>query len=298
MIRSYASRTGTRRNLAALRAAGWGLFVSATGVHRHEGFPFIIDNGAWTYFRRGEPWDPAPFVKVVESMAGDQLCQGIVAPDIVCGGRASLELTLAWMDFCGEFLRLDGKPITYMPVQPGIPPAEVRRFLCPEIGVFVGGDSDWKEATCGMWAELAHERRAPCHVGRVNSGRRLAICKRAKVDSFDGSGPSRFEKALHEMEAALAVAVQVGLVLRVWVEIYVDGDQEHFDLIVDATYAAASIVLAALRCGLVGDVIEIQTDAGIYRRLGQHDFRFDTWDWIVAAGSAGFHYLDLTAQEQ
>lgn len=36
----YASRTGTRRNLAALRAAGWRLLVSATGVHRDEGFPF------------------------------------------------------------------------------------------------------------------------------------------------------------------------------------------------------------------------------------------------------------------
>lgn len=45
---AYASRTGTKRNLAALRAAGWGLFVSAAGVHRSEGFRFIIDNGAAT----------------------------------------------------------------------------------------------------------------------------------------------------------------------------------------------------------------------------------------------------------
>lgn len=35
---SYASRTGTRRNLAAMRGAGWRLLVSAAGVLRTEGF--------------------------------------------------------------------------------------------------------------------------------------------------------------------------------------------------------------------------------------------------------------------
>jgi hypothetical protein len=41
-MQMYASRTGTRRNLAALRAAGWRLLVSATGVHRHEGFCYML----------------------------------------------------------------------------------------------------------------------------------------------------------------------------------------------------------------------------------------------------------------
>ena len=40
MMIGYASRTGTKRNLDALRAAGWRLLISATGVHRDEGFPF------------------------------------------------------------------------------------------------------------------------------------------------------------------------------------------------------------------------------------------------------------------
>lgn len=39
----YASRTGTKRNLDAMRANGWGLLVSAKGVLRTEGFPY-----AWT----------------------------------------------------------------------------------------------------------------------------------------------------------------------------------------------------------------------------------------------------------
>src|SRR5690606_38024056 len=47
-IDAFASRTGTRRNLDALRAANWGLFVTPVGAHRNEGFRFIIDNSAWT----------------------------------------------------------------------------------------------------------------------------------------------------------------------------------------------------------------------------------------------------------
>ena len=46
-IDAFASRTGTKRNLAALRAAGWGLFVAAAGVHRHEGFRFWAENSAY-----------------------------------------------------------------------------------------------------------------------------------------------------------------------------------------------------------------------------------------------------------
>jgi hypothetical protein len=42
----YASRTGTRRNLAALRDAGWRLLVSAEAELRTEGMRYALDNGA------------------------------------------------------------------------------------------------------------------------------------------------------------------------------------------------------------------------------------------------------------
>jgi hypothetical protein len=42
-------------NLEALRVAGWHLMVSAVGELRPEGFPFALDNGAWSAFRAGVP---------------------------------------------------------------------------------------------------------------------------------------------------------------------------------------------------------------------------------------------------
>jgi hypothetical protein len=61
---AYASRTGTRRNLDALRNAEWRLMVSTRGVLRTEGFSYALDNGAWTSFQRGEPSHAAAFERL------------------------------------------------------------------------------------------------------------------------------------------------------------------------------------------------------------------------------------------
>jgi hypothetical protein len=54
----------------------------------------------------------------------------------------------------------------------------------------------------GRWARLAHSRGSICHVGRVNSARRVRLCMAAGVDSFDGSGVSRFATALPSVDRA------------------------------------------------------------------------------------------------
>lgn len=64
MMIAYASRTGTHRDLDALRAAGWRLMISARGVYRTEGFRDALDNGAWTSFQRGESSHAAAFERL------------------------------------------------------------------------------------------------------------------------------------------------------------------------------------------------------------------------------------------
>ncbi|RTL07526.1 MAG: hypothetical protein EKK62_11180 [Acidimicrobiia bacterium] len=164
---------------------------------RHEGFRFILDNGAWTSFTREEPWDESAFRVAMGKLAGDELCDGVVAPDIVMGGKESFRMSMGWLEEIREVTAGD----VYLPVQPGITAEECRAPLASgRVSLFVGGDSRWKEETAASWARLAHEHGAKCHVGRVNSLRRLMIVKAAGADSFDGSGPSRFEKHLWEMD--------------------------------------------------------------------------------------------------
>jgi hypothetical protein len=177
MMIAYASRTGTRRNLDALRRAGWRLMVSA----------------------RGEPFDEPAFERAIARLGAD--ADWIVVPDIVMGGMASLKSSRMWLARLRN-RRFLAKARFMIAVQNGIMPAHVRDLVGPRVGVFVGGDTEWKLATMASWARFAHVHGATCHVGRVNSARRIRLCAAAGADSFDGSGVSRFAAALPPLDLA------------------------------------------------------------------------------------------------
>lgn len=195
----YASRTGTRRNLAAFRAAGWRVLVSARGVLRTEGFPYAIDNGAWTSYQEGKPFDDAAFIRAVEMLGAG--ADWVVAPDVVGGGFDSLALSLRWLPWL-----LDRTSRVLVPVQNGMDASDVAHILGPRVGIFVGGDdlapttpgvkprpvATWKERTTPYWAALARANGTYCHVGRVNTRGRIRLCVHAGVDSVDGTSGSQF----------------------------------------------------------------------------------------------------------
>lgn len=194
---AYASRTGTRRNLDAMRAAGWRLLVSAAGVLRTEGFSrYALDNGAWSAFQQGRPFCEVAFCRAV-----DRLGEGadwVVLPDIVAGGQASLDFSLRWLE------RLKGFPRTLLiAVQDGMHPDEVRDYLNPSVGIFLGGSTEWKLQTMEAWGILARRRNCYFHVGRVNSARRIAMCAAANASSFDGTSVTRFANTLPRLDGAL-----------------------------------------------------------------------------------------------
>lgn len=184
---AYASRTGTLDNLALLREAGWHLLVSATGRLNHHGFPYALDNGAWTAFQSGKPIDLDKFVIALRRLGRD--AEWTAIPDIVAGGKASLELTLAWIQRV-----LDACERAMICVQNGIEVIDIADLVGPRVGIFVGGDTEWKLSTLGTWTELARQKNAWCHVGRVNSQKRIKICQRAGATSFDGTAASKFTK--------------------------------------------------------------------------------------------------------
>lgn len=191
---AYASRTGTRRNLAALRAAGWRLMVSARGVLRTEGVRYALDNGAWTAHQRREPFDVPAF-----EVALDRLGDGadfVVAPDIVAGGLKSLDFSVSWMDRLAPYTKV------LIPVQDGMTPSDVAGIVSPSVGLFLGGSTEWKLATMLSWGERCCRWGVLFHVGRVNSSRRISMCAAASADSFDGSSVSRYAVTLNRLNNA------------------------------------------------------------------------------------------------
>ncbi|HFK2002914.1 TPA: hypothetical protein ACGW3W_002209 [Pseudomonas aeruginosa] len=206
---AYASRTGTRTTLAAMRSAGWRLLISAAGALRTEGFQrYALDNGAWSAFQQGTTFDELAFGRALEKVG--ERADWVVLPDIVAGGMASLAFSLKWLD------RLQGFPQTLLlAVQDGMEPDDVRELLNPAVGIFLGGSTEWKLKTMEAWGILARRRNCYLHVGRVNSAKRIAMCSAAGAHSFDGTSVTRFANTLPRLDAALGFA---------------EGQQDLFDL--------------------------------------------------------------------
>jgi hypothetical protein len=191
----YASRTGTRRNLAALKEAGWRILVSRAGPWRAEGFRYCIDNGAWSDFQAGRDFDADAFERLIDKMGAG--ADWIVLPDIVAGGRASLDLSMRWMN-----RTLSVCPLVLIAVQDGMEAADLAPFVGPSVGIFLGGSTEWKLARMRDWGEFCAERGVYYHVARVNTAKRFRMAHAAGADSIDGSSASRFAVTLPMLDAA------------------------------------------------------------------------------------------------
>lgn len=185
MLIPYAARTGTRRNLHALRAAEWRLLVSAAASLRTEGFLYALDNGAWSAYRTGQPWDERRFVVALRKLGAG--ADWTTIPDIVAGGHASLDLSLRWIRYV-----LDESPRALLAVQDGLKPDDVMPFLGERVGIFVGGSTAWKHHTLEQWGAVGHRMGCWVHVGRINTIRHIFRCTYAGITSFDGSSASRY----------------------------------------------------------------------------------------------------------
>lgn len=194
---AYATRTGTRRNLDALRAAEWRLLICAGGRVEPltEPWQYALDNGAWSAFAQGKPFDVRAFEFALRRFGAK--ADWTVLPDIVAGGAPSLEMSLKWMRTV-----LNESPRALLAVQNGITPEDVRPFLGPRVGIFVGGDTAWKLGTLSDWGHLAAQVGCWLHVGRVNTARRIFSCARAEATSFDGTSASRYAVTLPRLDNA------------------------------------------------------------------------------------------------
>ena len=192
---AYASITGNRRNLAALRRHGWRLLVSPKDVRRTGDFGYALDNGAWSAFQQKAPFDAPAFERALGLVGSG--ADWVVAPDIVAGGARSLELSMQWMDRC-----LSACSRVLIAVQDGIDAKDVSGLLGDRVGLFVGGSSEWKERTVASWSALCEASGAWCHVGRVNSVRRIKLCLVSGATSFDGTSASRYSVTARKLDNA------------------------------------------------------------------------------------------------
>jgi hypothetical protein len=217
MLTYYATYTTTRRNLAALATAGIRVLLGpdqlAVGLRGYPQARYAVDNGAWGAFVRGGTFDDARFWSVLDRWGERRACpptscrepDWIVVPDIVAGGRSSLDLSLRWLPYVRQY----GPPL--IAVQDGIEPEDVEEHIGGRCGIFLGGSTAWKWATLPRWAAMARTYRCHLHVGRVNSERGIRVCRAHGVTSADGTSASRFAVNAPRLGAACRGPHQLAL---------------------------------------------------------------------------------------
>lgn len=180
MMARYASATRTRRNLCALLRHGWGLCVSAAAQDGYRpGWPYMLDNGAWSCFQQGADFDEAAFAEAVERYGVG--ADFVVAPDIIGDGLSSLEMSARWLPWVLQRARR-----VVIGVQEGVTPADVRDLRHDRVGVAIGGATRaWKEE---QTASRRWVGRGPLHVFRcANSERQMVLAYESGATSVDGN---------------------------------------------------------------------------------------------------------------
>lgn len=195
-MNAYASNTGTRRNLAALKNAGWRILLTPDNPRWPDGFACGIVNGAWGCFQRQEKFKPAQFLKLFDKFGS--LADFVVIPDIVAGGADSFRFSVSWLN------RLAHAKQLLFAVQDGMSSTDVGALLrrVPRLGIFLGGSTEWKLQTLYAWGIVAATLGRPLHVGRVNTVRRIRLCAEAGASSFDGTSATMFSCNVPMLDAA------------------------------------------------------------------------------------------------
>ena len=201
----FASLTGTRSTAAALAQAGWGALITPdtyrpgrVSAAIEAGAPIAIDNGAWSVYQRGGDWvsDMAKtFCALVEGYG--KRAAFVVAPDIVAGGGASLDLSRRYLPWLLERAR-----VVLVPVQDGMDPGDVAELLdqYPGAGLFVGGSTEWKWRTAPEWVALGARFGVPVHLARVNSQRAIRAAGAMGASSYDGTSAVQFPSSLDRLQ--------------------------------------------------------------------------------------------------
>jgi hypothetical protein len=150
---------------------------------------YAVDNGAYSDYLHGRPFQTKRFLQLL-ALFGDG-ADWVVIPDVVANREATLDAAREWIP------RLTYRKLFV--VQDGMGEHDIRPFTDDIEGVFLGGSTEWKLRTMPYWCDWGVESKKICHVGRVNTLRRLQMAVDFKATSFDGSATARFREEARRM---------------------------------------------------------------------------------------------------
>jgi hypothetical protein len=154
-----------------------------------RGIPCALDNGAFTCWEKGYPFQGDLFLRTIAKAyaCGIEL-DFIVCPDIVAGGTRSLRYSLDW-----AIGSLQTAPRLALAVQDGMGFQAVTDAIMGRnfTHIFVGGTIQWKWEKAEGWISLARANGLKCHIGRCGNLDLLLRAQNLGADSVDSTNFSR-----------------------------------------------------------------------------------------------------------
>jgi hypothetical protein len=151
-------------------------------MYPKSGVRWFLDNGAFHAWKNKKNFDSNAFLETLWKL--ERCCSEpdfIVAPDIVMGGKESLDFSLSW------FEKIPGGYKTYLAVQDGMATNDVVPCIESFDGVFIGGGIQENVVLLREWVDFSHSHGMPVHIGRAGTKNKLKNAMGIGADSVDSS---------------------------------------------------------------------------------------------------------------
>ena len=155
---------------------------------------YALDNGAYLCHTSGQDFDEDLFLNFCKRYG--RCADWIVLPDVVCDAKTTIANIPKYTQKIRAILPTSRLLFVW---QDGMSKDDITPFLKQGIGVFVGGSTEGKLSAMYWIAALCREYNVWCHIGRVNSVKRLKAVLSCGANSFDGSGIVRYMPTLKRM---------------------------------------------------------------------------------------------------
>jgi len=154
----------------------------------YPGERWALDNGAFSFFKKGHEFDMDLYIKRVHMATRiDGEPYFAVAPDIVMGGDDSLHFSNAWMD------RQESEIFEnwYLAVQDRMSEYKVRKTLSEYnyTGLFLGGSNEFKLRTAWKWKGVCNDYDLKFHYARCGRPKKIRHAISIGADSIDTAIP-------------------------------------------------------------------------------------------------------------
>lgn len=183
----YTGQT-TGEKLGKIQERKMGIMISSNPntlpSKEFNSVPCALDNGAFSCWLKGYPFMPKVFFDTLERAYKNSIkLDFVVCPDIVAGGRKSLDLSMRYAD--NELL---GTRNLALVLQDGMEEKDIDLYILSKFQyLFIGGTIEWKWKTAKSWVDFGHLKNKKVHIGRVGRIEWLRKAKEIGADSVDSA---------------------------------------------------------------------------------------------------------------